>query len=129
MTLATFAVFVGLAGVLVVLQPGEVEFSLGHLAALSAALTGSLTSVIVRKIGAEERSAVLMLYPMVATFLLTGALALAACSGNGDEAPPARPAMVVQARAGRLNIKTNRSNNASRGNKYMVFIILFLIFG
>lgn len=33
-------------------------------------------------------------------FLLTGALALAACSGNGDEAPPARPAMVVQAKAG-----------------------------
>ncbi|NEX46061.1 DMT family transporter [Pseudotabrizicola algicola] len=67
------AVVVGLLGVLIVLRPGSAELSWGHLAALSAALTGSLTSVIVRKIGGEERSAVLMLYPMVATFLLTGA--------------------------------------------------------
>ncbi|TGD67619.1 DMT family transporter [Tabrizicola sp. WMC-M-20] len=67
------AVVVGLIGVLIVLRPGSADLSLGHLAALLAALTGSLTSVIVRKIGAEERSAVLMLYPMVATFLLTGA--------------------------------------------------------
>lgn len=63
------AVAVGLLGVLVVLQPGAVEFNLGHLAALSAATTGALTSVIVRKI-ADERSVVLMLYPMVANFLL-----------------------------------------------------------
>ncbi len=67
------AVLVGLIGVLIVLRPGSAELSWGHLAALAAALTGSLTSVIVRKIGAEERSAVLMLYPMVATFVLTGA--------------------------------------------------------
>lgn len=67
------AVLVGLMGVLIVLRPGTAELSWGHAAALSAALTGSLTSVIVRKIGGEERSAVLLLYPMVATFLLTGA--------------------------------------------------------
>lgn len=67
------AVFVGLAGVLVVLQPGEVEFSLGHLAALSAAFMGALTSVIVRKVGKAERSIVLMLYPMVANFVVMGA--------------------------------------------------------
>ncbi|MBN2630163.1 MAG: DMT family transporter [Rhodobacteraceae bacterium] len=67
------AVVVGLIGVLIVLRPGSAPLSWGHLAALSAALTGALTSVIVRKIGADERSAVLMLYPMAATFLLTGA--------------------------------------------------------
>lgn len=67
------AVVVGLAGVLVVLQPGEVEFSLGHLAALSAAFMGALTSVIVRKVGKAERSIVLMLYPMVANFVVMGA--------------------------------------------------------
>ncbi len=67
------AVLVGLLGVLIVLRPGSAELSWGHLAALMAALTGSLNSVIVRKIGAEERSAVLLLYPMIASFFITGA--------------------------------------------------------
>ncbi|MEM9797556.1 MAG: DMT family transporter [Pseudomonadota bacterium] len=68
------AVVLGLIGVLVVLRPGNVTFSLGHLAAITAAVTGALASVIVRKIGREERSAVLLLYPMVANFILMGAL-------------------------------------------------------
>jgi S-adenosylmethionine uptake transporter len=67
------AVVAGLGGVLIVLQPGTVELGLGHLAALSAATTGALTSVIVRKVGKAERSIVLMLYPMVANFLIMGA--------------------------------------------------------
>jgi S-adenosylmethionine uptake transporter len=67
------AVVVGLAGVMVVLRPGDVDLSLGHLAALAAATTGAMTSVIVRKIGQDERSVVLMLYPMVANFLVAGA--------------------------------------------------------
>ena len=69
------AVIVGLLGVIIVLRPGSGDgFSLGHLAALGAATTGSLSSIIVRKIGRDERSVVLMLYPMVLTFLATGAL-------------------------------------------------------
>ncbi len=68
------AVVVGLIGVFVVLRPGEAELSLGHLAALSAAVTGALTSVIVRKIGAVERSAVLMLFPMLGNVLAMGAV-------------------------------------------------------
>lgn len=69
------AVVVGLCGVLIVLRPGGGEgFSLGHIAALGAAVTGALTSVIVRKIGQEERSVVLMLYPMVLTFFAMGAV-------------------------------------------------------
>ena len=69
------AVIVGLIGVIIVLRPGSGDgFSLGHLAALGAATTGSLSSVIVRKIGRDERSVVLMLYPMVLTFVATGAL-------------------------------------------------------
>jgi S-adenosylmethionine uptake transporter len=69
------AIVVGLLGVLIVLRPGGGDgFSLGHLAALGAATTGSLSSVIVRKIGRDERSVVLMLYPMVLTFVATGSL-------------------------------------------------------
>jgi S-adenosylmethionine uptake transporter len=68
------AVFIGLAGVLIVLRPGSAELSAGHLAALVAAVTGSINSLIVRKIGSDERSAVLMLYPMVASFLVMAAI-------------------------------------------------------
>ncbi|MEM7644108.1 MAG: DMT family transporter [Pseudomonadota bacterium] len=68
------AVIVGLAGVMIVLRPGGVALELGHIAALVAAFFGALAAVIVRKIGREERSAVLMLYPMVANFLVMGAL-------------------------------------------------------
>ncbi len=69
------AVMVGLVGVLIVLRPGGGDgFSIGHLAAIGAAVTGALTSVIVRKIGQQERSVVLMLYPMVLTFFAMGAM-------------------------------------------------------
>lgn len=68
------AVLVGLVGVLIVLRPGGSEgFSLGHFAAIGASVTGALTSVIVRKVGQDERSVVLMLYPMVLTFFAMGA--------------------------------------------------------
>lgn len=67
------AVLVGLGGVIVVLQPATTVFEIGHLAALAAAVGGALASVIVRKIGREERSVVLILYPMMANVVLMGA--------------------------------------------------------
>lgn len=68
------AVVVGLVGVLVVLGPQIGELTLGHVAAVTAAIVGALAAVIVRKIGKEERSAVLLLYPMIANFVLMGGL-------------------------------------------------------
>lgn len=68
------AVLVGLCGVLVVLRPGQTDLGLGHLAALACAVAGAFASVIVRKIGREERTVVIMLYPMMANFLVMGAL-------------------------------------------------------
>ena len=68
------AVLVGLVGVVVVLRPGSAQLGLGHLAALAAAVFGALASVIVRKIGRDERTAVLMLYPMAANFIVMGIL-------------------------------------------------------
>ncbi len=67
------AVVVGLIGVMVVLRPGSEPLSLGHLAALTAAVGGSFVSIIVRKIGQDERAVVLLLYPMVANFVVMGA--------------------------------------------------------
>ncbi len=60
------AVIVGLTGVMVVLQPGAAELTLGHAAALTAAVGGSIASIIVRRIGADERPVVMLLYPTVA---------------------------------------------------------------
>jgi len=68
------AVVVGLVGVLIVLRPGSADLTLGHAAALLAASCSAASSVIVRRIGREERAAVLMLYPMVASFVVMGAL-------------------------------------------------------
>ena len=66
------AVLLGLVGVLVVLRPGQVPLTIGHAAALTAAVGSALVSIITRKIGKEERSAVIMLYPMVANFAVMG---------------------------------------------------------
>ncbi|MBP0483195.1 DMT family transporter [Sagittula salina] len=68
------AVGVGLIGVMVVLRPGAAPFSLGHLAALGSSIFGAMAAIIVRKVGREERSVVLLLYPMAANFLVVGAL-------------------------------------------------------
>jgi drug/metabolite transporter (DMT)-like permease len=67
------AVLVGLAGVVVVLQPGSTDLGMGHLAALVAAVAGSVASIIVRKVGHAERPVVLLLYPMLANFAVAGA--------------------------------------------------------
>ena len=68
------AVVLGLIGVIVVLRPGSAELTFGHAAALTAAICGALASIIVRKIGRDERSAVLLLYPMMANFALMACL-------------------------------------------------------
>lgn len=68
------AVLAGLIGVLIVLRPGSAPLSLGHLAALSAAVCSSVSSVVVRKIGSDERSVVLMLYPMMVQVIGMGLL-------------------------------------------------------
>ncbi len=67
------AVMVGLAGVMVVLRPGTTDLTLGHMAAIVAAFAGAFASIVVRKIGAEERTVVMLLYPMVANFVVMGA--------------------------------------------------------
>ncbi|PWR01899.1 EamA/RhaT family transporter [Meridianimarinicoccus roseus] len=68
------AVVVGLCGVLVVLRPNAVPLSAGHLAGLMAAAGSATASIIVRKIGQEERSSVLILYPLLGNVLVMGAL-------------------------------------------------------
>jgi len=68
------AVIVGFIGVLVVLRPGATELTLGHFAALGAATASAFSNIIVRKISGEERSAVMILIPMIVTIITMGAL-------------------------------------------------------
>ena len=68
------AIILGLVGVMIVLRPTGTDLGLGHVAALAAAVCSSLASVIVRKIGQDERSVVLLLYPMIASFVVLGSV-------------------------------------------------------
>ncbi|MEP3046545.1 MAG: DMT family transporter [Roseibium sp.] len=68
------AVIVGLIGVMIVLRPGVSELTAGHAAALVAACASSMASILIRKIGGEERSAVLILYPMTASLIVMSLL-------------------------------------------------------
>lgn len=67
------AVVAGLCGVLVVLRPGVTPLGLGHLAALMGAAATALSAIAVRKLGRSERTVILLLWPMIGNFLLTGA--------------------------------------------------------
>lgn len=67
------AIAVGLAGVLIVLRPGQAALTLGHATALVAALCSALAATIVRKTGRDERSVTMLLYPSLATFVVMGA--------------------------------------------------------
>jgi len=69
-----FAILLGMAGVLIVLRPGAAPFELGHLAAIGAAFSLSINSVITRLIGGREHALTMILYPMLANVLLTGLL-------------------------------------------------------
>ena len=66
------AVVVGLIGVLVVLRPGQTHLGLGHLAAVAASVIFAANSILIRLTGQSERSVVIMLYPMIANFVVTG---------------------------------------------------------
>lgn len=68
------AVVIGLVGVVIVLQPGAAPLQLGHLAALAVAFLGAFSMTIVRKIGKDERPILLMLYPLLANFVIMGAI-------------------------------------------------------
>ncbi len=67
------AVVAGLVGVIVVLRPGAQDLSLGHLAALLASLLSAINAIIMRKIGSEERTVVMILFPMFMGFLFMAA--------------------------------------------------------
>ncbi len=68
------AIIFGLLGVMVVLNPTATTLSIGHMAALLAAILGACNSITTRKIGDTEHSVTLILYPMMGNVLVSAVL-------------------------------------------------------
>ena len=64
------AVLVGLLGVVVALDPDGAALQWGHAAALLGALFGAANYVMIRKSGGQERTVVMILYPIMAQLLV-----------------------------------------------------------
>lgn len=67
------AVIIGLTGVLIVVRPGVQTLQLGHFAAMLGACSGAIAAVLIRKLGPSERPVVLIMWPMLGNFVVTGA--------------------------------------------------------
>ena len=67
-----FAILLGMTGVLIVLRPDASRLSAGHAAALGAALSIAIGSVVTRRIGGREHGLTLILYPMLANVVAAG---------------------------------------------------------
>lgn len=62
--LGGIAVLLGLIGVIVALNPGKVEFTAAHLAAILGTMLAAVHYLIIRKTGAVEAMVPMMLYPI-----------------------------------------------------------------
>lgn len=67
--LGAVAVVLGLVGVLVALNPGRVEFGIGHVAAVAGMVLAAVHYLIVRKVGGVEAPVAMLLYPVAAQTL------------------------------------------------------------
>ena len=67
------AVLGGLAGVVIALNPTATPLSLGHGLAMAGAVVGAMNNVIIRKTGAVERTAVMLIWPQLALLLVVAA--------------------------------------------------------
>lgn len=68
------AVLVGLAGVLIVLNPGVAPLGPGHLAAMTGAVLTAMASVIIRRLGSTERAETMLMWPLIGNLVLSGAM-------------------------------------------------------
>ncbi len=67
-----FAIFLGLAGVIVVLRPDPETFTIGHLAGVGSALCIAISSIISRSIGSKEFAGTLIIYPLLTNVVVCG---------------------------------------------------------
>jgi drug/metabolite transporter (DMT)-like permease len=68
------SILLGFIGVVVVLRPSAENLEIGHLFGFAAALCNSIASIISRKIGNLENSAILILSPLLLSILMSGGI-------------------------------------------------------
>ena len=66
------SVLLGFAGVLIVLQPTVSSLTLGHAAGIGSAFGAAINALITRKIGPREKTAVMLIYPLLGNFFIFG---------------------------------------------------------
>ena len=70
------AIFIGLFGIVIVLRPTPDTLSIGHLFGILAACCGACAAIIARKISHSESYATMIMYPLLATILVSGTVML-----------------------------------------------------
>jgi drug/metabolite transporter (DMT)-like permease len=72
--IGALAVVIGLLGVIIALNPGRVEFGIGHIAAVGGVVLAAVHYLIIRKTGGAEANVPMLLYPIlgqtISAFLL-----------------------------------------------------------
>ncbi len=63
---------VGLIGIITVLRPSVENIQVGHLLALACSITSACSAIIARKISGAENMATMILFPLLATILVSG---------------------------------------------------------
>ncbi len=66
------AIIMGLAGIVIVLRPSPDTLRIGHLFGLLAACCSALAVVITRKISRVENYATMIVFPLIATIIVSG---------------------------------------------------------
>ncbi len=85
------AILLGLGGVLVALNPGRMDLTLGHAAAVLGALAAAVHYLILRRTGAAESNTAMLLYPVLGQTIS----ALALLPGVYRPMPPADLGLVA----------------------------------
>ena len=91
------AVFVGLAGVIVMLRPGEGAVRLVALLPLVAAAAYALMQILTRRLGTTERASTIAFYAQASFIVVSVAMGLVA--GHGRFAPEDDPSLAFLLRA------------------------------
>jgi len=68
------AIVLGFVGVLIVLRPGFREIGIGHIAALTCGICGSIFSILLRHVGNEEKPVTLFGAALVAPMIISAVL-------------------------------------------------------
>lgn len=92
------AIFIGLVGVLVVVNAGVSMPGIGHLSAVFAAICVAVGAVIVRHISSEDRSTTIVLFPILLHLVVTAVAMLP------DYVPPELGDLALMAFIGLLSV-------------------------